>query len=117
MPSTVAVADAVLSPGVISVGVTVAVLVNVPAVVGVTTIFTVKLSPLVPLAARSPTGQVTVSPAVVHSGKPADGVAETNVTPAGRVSVTRTLVVARLPTLFTVTLKVRLEFTGTESGV
>jgi len=104
----VALAEAVLFPKV-GAPVTVAVLVKVPVAFGVTTMVTVKLVP----AARLPTVQVTVCPATGH-GKFGPGV---NVTFAGRVSVMTKLVAVTLPTLVAVTVNVRLEPRGTESGV
>src|SRR5229473_7443921 len=71
---TVALAEAVLSPGVTSVGVTVAVLVMVPVAVGMTDMVTEKLA----LLARLPTLQVTAVGGVKAHGKFAGGM---NVTP------------------------------------
>src|SRR5258708_32805143 len=100
-----ATAEAVLSAGVASVGVTVAVLVKVPLAVGMTTTVSVALAP----PTRFPTGQVTVgSVGGVHE----EGTTETSVTPAGSVSVMTTLVAGWLPTLVAVTLNVRLEPSG-----
>src|SRR5260370_40271134 len=109
MPSTVAVAEAVLSPWVASVGATVAVFVNVPDAVGVTTMFTVTLAP----PGRLPMAQIIVEADWREQG----AIAETNVTAAGKLSVMTTPPAARLPTFVTVTLNVRLTLRGMEAGV
>src|SRR5260370_276690 len=83
----VAVLLAVFGSG--SLPLTVAVLVMVPAVAGaVALMVNVALAP----TARLPTEQVTVPEAFVHPE-----LADTKVTPAGRVSVTTTLVAALGP--------------------
>src|SRR5437763_1974077 len=95
----------------VSVAVTVAVFVMVPGVGGAwTTIVTVALAPLL-MVPRLP---VTVLPAVVTV--PWLGVAETNVTPAGNVSVRVTPVAALGPLLATVTMYVRVCPARTGSG-
>src|SRR5437660_9496 len=98
---TVVAAVAVLLAALVSVSVevTAAVLVMLPVVVGARTMMvTVALAPLL-MAPRLP---VTVVPAVVTV--PWLGVAETNVTPAGNVSVSVTLVALPGPALATVTV-------------
>ena len=88
------VAEAVLLVGSesASVPVTVAEFVNCPAEEGVTTIVTIALPP----AARLPRLQFTVA---VPLQLPCVVVAETNVTPAGNVSVTLTFVATAGPLL------------------
>src|SRR5687768_9763081 len=74
---------------------TVAVLANVPKAGGVMTSVIVAVPPL----AIAPRVQVTV---VVPEQLPCDGVAETNVVPAGRMSVTTTFDAVSGPALLTV---------------
>jgi hypothetical protein len=94
--STVVVAPAVLLAGLGSLVLedTVAVLVIGPVTWGVTLIWTLALAPL----ATDPSGQVTV-PADCVQPLPWEGVAETNVTPAGSVSLRLTAAALEGPAL------------------
>ena len=98
---TVVVTEAELLPltGSVSNLVTLAELVFTPRLVGVTRIVTVAEPGLL----TSPSEHVTV---VAPVQLPCEGVALENVMPAGRVSVTRTLVAASGPRLFTVNVYV-----------
>jgi hypothetical protein len=108
---TVVDADALLLPGTGSVTplVTLAVLFNVPPVVGVTTMVTVALAPF----PRTPMEQITV---LVPLQLPWLGVADTYVTPAGNGSLTLTPVALFGPKLVTVIVYVRFWPTNTGSG-
>ena len=94
---TVVTAVAVLSlvSGSVSFPMTIVVLLTPPAAVGATTIVTVVLAPLV----KSPRLQVTV---LVPLQVPWLGVAETKLTPGGKVSVITTPVAASGPLFMTV---------------
>jgi hypothetical protein len=110
---TVVVAVALLLPafGSFSVAVTLAVLVSVPLEAGaVTTIVTVALDPL----AIDPRLHVTVP--ALWLQVPWVGVADTNTTPLGRVSVKLTPVAVLGPALLTLTVYVRLPAAATGSG-
>jgi hypothetical protein len=89
---------AVLFPGFGSepAALTVAVLETVP---GVDEVFTTMLIVALPLLVNIPRAQETVDDVLLHD--PCDGVAETNVVAAGRVSVTTTLLAALGPLLAT----------------